>query len=136
MDELTLSIGYKMIESLIGRKYADVVYDIAATNNRNKVYIPVYSGGSTGRLKKALPDHIFKELVKHFGGQRLYIQKENIKIDESALRRKATQDLADKGYSADEIAQIIGVNRTTVFKSYLANKVKMKYLNGKQGELF
>ncbi|MCF6777494.1 hypothetical protein L3V83_13070 [Thiotrichales bacterium 19X7-9] len=136
MDELTLSIGYKMIESLIGRKYADVIYDIAATNNRNKVYIPVYSGGSTGRLKKALPAHIFKKLVKHFGGQRLYIQKENIKIDESALRRKATQDLANKGYSADEIAQIIGVNRKTVFDRYLEEEKDNISFDSGQGKLF
>ena len=117
MDEIQLSIGYKMLMHKIGEDYANVVLDIASTNARNTVYIPLYVETSSSRLKKSLPENILKKLVKDFGGQRLYVSKKNIKLHDAFLRKKATQDLTKLGYSPCEIAILIGVTEKTVFDS-------------------
>ncbi|WP_116963074.1 hypothetical protein [Fastidiosibacter lacustris] len=118
METLILSTGYKLVKNAIGEQYAEIVYNIACTNARNMVNIPLYADKSTGYLKKALPEAVFKKLVQNLGGQRLPIHKENVKISDSKLKEWAARKLSEAGASPHEVAQLLGVKEKTVLNCY------------------
>jgi|LauGreDrversion4_2_1035121.scaffolds.fasta_scaffold202340_3 hypothetical protein len=124
MGELTLNIGYKLIKNIIGEEYAEIVHDVASNNVRNKLYFPMYAGRSCGELRRALPKEVLQKLSQHFGGQTLYIRKENLKIDDSKLKQWAADVLSKAGASPREIAQLLSVTEKTVLNGYAEQKQK------------
>lgn len=124
MGELTLNIGYKLIKNIIGEEYAEIVHDVASNNVRNKLYFPMYAGRSCGELRRVLPKEVLQKLSQHFGGQTLYIRKENLKIDDSKLKQWAADVLSKAGASPREVAQLLSVTEKTVLNCYAEQKQK------------
>ncbi len=124
MEELTLSVGYKMIRNVVGEKYADIIYDVACTNKRNKIYFPMYANKSCGALKRVLPHDVLRKLSEHFGGQAIYVRKDNLKIDDAKEKEWAARTLAKAGATADTIARVLGVTKKTVLNCYVEQRSK------------
>ncbi|WP_151194475.1 hypothetical protein [Cysteiniphilum sp. JM-1] len=82
------SIGYKLIQHIIGEHYADIVCDLAQGNARGMIYIPIYIQTAL-KLKKVLPREVLVQLVNEFGGQRLYVSKREHHRDKRAFAKRS-----------------------------------------------
>ena len=131
----TLSTGYCLIQNIIGTEYAEVIFEIAKENERNSIFIPTFFDRAT-KLKKVLPPKVLKKLILELGGQRLNLSKRHLKVDIAEEREFISKELAQKGYSVNEIAMIIGVSEKTVLNYCNPPKAVDSYLYERQMSLF
>ena len=107
------SKGYRLVRSILGTECADRLADLASSNARNQLYIPLYAE-SARRIKHVLTEKELQKLVQALGGERICISHVNLLHYKCELRRRVALELETLGYSEDDIAFILQIKTPTL----------------------